>query len=116
MVVSECPICHKQLVGFQWAKTKNQKNWLKKGDEWHDCPNKKFTKKTAGKHKRLDFSQSRSSRWDFGIIPSKWDSDEGGYYCQQGHFQAGLFSAIPNHCAVCGWGTAVVILEREKHI
>lgn len=37
-----CPICKKEQIGFEWTKTKNNKNWLRKPNgEWHSCGTKK---------------------------------------------------------------------------
>lgn len=37
--MAKCPICKQYLIGFNWTKTKNGKNWLKNNSgEWHDCP------------------------------------------------------------------------------
>lgn len=37
--MAKCPVCKQWLTGFNWAKTKNGKNWLKNNSgEWHDCP------------------------------------------------------------------------------
>lgn len=40
--MARCPSCKKELVGYNWTKTKNNKNWLQdKSGQWHDCPNAK---------------------------------------------------------------------------
>lgn len=43
--MAKCPICKQWLTGFNWAKTKNGKNWLKNNSsgEWHDCPKNQGT-------------------------------------------------------------------------
>lgn len=53
MVVSKCPICNEALVGYAWTKTPKGKNWLKKGDTWHDCPKKQFKRKTARYNQKI---------------------------------------------------------------
>jgi len=48
--MAKCPVCKQYLIGFNWTKTKNGKNWLKNSSgEWHDCPkNQKSFQKTYG--------------------------------------------------------------------
>ena len=54
MAVTKCPVCNGFLVGYKWEKTKTGKNWIKHPEKgWHDCPNKKFKKKTAGQNQKL---------------------------------------------------------------
>jgi len=44
--MAKCPICKQELSGFNWTKTKNNKNWLADKDgNWHDCPNNNGKKK-----------------------------------------------------------------------
>jgi hypothetical protein len=100
MTVVKCPICKGTLVGFAWTKTPKGKNWLKKGDKWHDCPNKKLSKKTAGKSSKV---------FGFSISPASWDSEEAGYYCTNGHF-IGAFEGKDQHCHKCGTTTAATWL------
>jgi len=55
-MVTKCPICEQFLVGFNWTKTAKGKNWLKKGDKWHDCPKNKSKKKSSeGNMKIVDY-------------------------------------------------------------
>ena len=54
MAVTKCPVCNGFLVGYRWEKTKTNKNWIKHPEKgWHDCPNKQFKKKTAGRSQKL---------------------------------------------------------------
>lgn len=102
MVVSKCPICQQFLVGFQWTKTAKGKNWLKKGDEWHNCPSKKLKKKTASKNFKL-------TGYGVSIIPLDFDSNEPGFYCtgcEPGHK---LESPVPDKCDQCNKPTGVTL-------
>lgn len=93
MVVTLCPICKQHLVGYKWEKTKTMKNWLKHPDKgWHDCPQKKFSRKTASKQRKLFGAEITP--------PNGWESNDSGFYCQLGH---SLGDKIPkeSHCPVC---------------
>ena len=93
MVVSKCPICNEFLVGYAWTKTAKGKNWLSHPQKgWHDCPNKKMVKKTAGKSRKIT-----------GFSPSPedgFDSDETGFYCTKGHKLPYEYSG--DACPKCG--------------
>jgi len=107
MGVLQCPICKEFLVGFTWTKTKTGKNWLKgKDDKWHDCPNKKLSKKTASAHKK-------KNKTGLDIYP-KFDSNDAGYYCTKGHFQS-TTSPLESHCPLCDTSLSVMMIEREGH-
>lgn len=104
MAVTKCPICQEFLVGFQWEKTSKGKNWLKnieKG-EWHDCPNKKFKKKTASKKGQTKIYSVN----DAPVLPEEYDSDKVGYYCTSGHYLGG-YKDMPNKCPKCNKSTTV---------
>lgn len=106
MVVTLCPICKQHLVGYKWEKTKSLKNWLKHPQKgWHDCPQKKFSKKTASKQKQL-FSQ-----WSGAPITPEdgFDSDEAGVYCAHGHYLGE--SSKEDYCPLCNVSTAITFLR-----
>ncbi len=107
MVVSKCPICNEALVGYAWTKTPKGKNWLKKGDEWHDCPSKQFKKKTAGSNKKL---------FGTAVLPESYDRKDVGYYCTAGHYQGNKFWEVNkiSLCAKCGVSLAIVNFKDKE--
>ena len=107
MTVALCPICKQHLVGYKWEKTKTMKNWLKHPQKgWHDCPQKKFSRKTASKQKKL-FSQ-----WSGAPVAPEngWENDGHGYYCPMGH---SLGEELPkeDYCPICNTPTACLWLR-----
>lgn len=102
MAVTQCPICKEFLVGYKWTKTKTGKNWLAdKDNKWHDCPNKKFSKKTASKSKKL-FNKNGPT-----LFPETYDAEITGFYCRKGHYQ-GPYKQIPKYCDVCTTPTGIL--------
>jgi len=105
LVVTKCPICNEFLVGYTWTKTKTNKNWLNHKEKgWHNCPNKKFKKKTAGKNKKL-----------FGypeVTSYMYDSDKPGYYCTGGHYQ-GQYKEMKGVLACIKCGVSLTVLELK---
>jgi hypothetical protein len=111
MAVIQCPICKEFLVGYNWAKTKTGKNWLKnKDDTWHSCPNKKFAKKTASSHKK---KYGRDAQQGLDLYP-KFDSNEAGYYCTHGHFVSST-PPLEKYCVVCDTPLSVMLIENQGH-
>jgi len=108
MAVTQCPICKEFLIGFKWTKTKTGKNWLAdKDNKWHDCPKKKFSKKTASKSKKFIKKGEQS------ILAESYDADITGYYCRLGHYQ-GPYNQIPKYCDVCTTPTTCLEFRHIK--
>jgi hypothetical protein len=103
LTVTQCPICKEQLVGYQWEKTKTNKNWIKHPQKgWHNCPKKKFKKKTASYQKKIF---GPGVPYDY-----EWDGDDHGYYCTNGHRIAGKLP-MTDTCPVCNKSTTVMWLR-----
>jgi len=84
VVQATCPKCKKVIYGYQWAKTKSNKNWLmNEAGDWHSCGDQ-VGKKSKKSNSIWDMSPSGPRYFSCGKCGGNCkDTGFYDYYCEK---------------------------------